>query len=117
MALAALAFSGAARPAAAMMSGPIEIFSCTIENSNGSVGSGALHIVWMNTKALPATSIRFHVTYAGQTLNIRDHGSFARDAKIDKRYNAFNGVSFVGPKPSACSVQQVTYSDGSIIAP
>jgi hypothetical protein len=107
-----------AQPARAVMSGPINILSCTVEGASGStIGSNALHIVWMNTKAVPATHIRFHVTYAGVSLNIREHGTFSQGAKIDKHYNAFNGIGFTGSKPQVCAVQQVSFSDGSIVAP
>jgi hypothetical protein len=103
-----------ASPAAA----PINITSCSVSSTPSQVipdtarfWSDNLLITFVNQAPVPATDVRFAVTYKGQTQVLDDTGTFSTGTPITQNLSPSPEPQYDGA--AACSVQSVTFSDGS----
>ena len=107
-----------ASPAAA----PINITSCNVSSTpsqvipeTARVWSDNLLITFVNQAPVPATDVRFAVSYKGQTQVLDDAGTFSTGTPITQNLSPSPEPQYDGA--ATCSVQSVTFSDGSTWQP
>ena len=102
---------------------PVRIDLCKLDyvpaNMHGfslSENVGPLHVSFTNTGTKPIAKISFRVMLAGRAFGVDDTGWFTPNAKIAHVYRDLNSTHRVGtPEPQpACSVESITYGDGTI---
>jgi hypothetical protein len=111
----------AAPPAAAATGSPVSVTSCiltSVNNDGGNIipATSRFHasdasISFVNQSPLTATDVRFAVSYAGSTQVLEDTGTFSSGTTITKNFTPSGNSSYNGP--AECTVQSVTFSDGS----
>jgi hypothetical protein len=112
----------AAAPAAAQAAGsPVSVTSCVItsvQNDGGHIipGTSWFHasdasISFVNQAPLAATDVRIAVRYAGSTQLLEDTGTFSSGTTITRNFTPSAAFAYNGP--AECTVQSVTFSDGS----
>lgn len=113
---------GATAAASASPAPPVRIDLCKLDyvpaNMHGfslSEGVGPLHISFVNTGTKPISKIAFRIMLAGRAYSVDDTGWFTPNAKVAHVYRDLNGTHRVGtPEPQpACSVESITYGDGT----
>jgi hypothetical protein len=114
----------AASPAAAAVP-PVSIISCDYNGLSSDGGqlipatapfeTSNLHVTFANRAPLAATDVRFAVNYAGHTDVIDDAGTFASGSTFAQDFTPSTNVEYTGS--AQCSVQSVTFSDGSTWQP
>ena len=77
---------------------------------------GNLRITFVNEAPLAATNVRFAVRYADRTQIIDDAGTFATGTPITQDFSPAPSAPYDG-SGAACSVQSVTFADGSTWQP
>jgi hypothetical protein len=111
-ALALFASPGAASAA------PISITSCDVSSTPVQVfpetarfWSSNVRLTFVNQAPVPATDVRIAVSYRGQTQVLDDAGTFSTGTPITQDLSPSPEPQYDGA--AACSVQAVTFSDGS----
>jgi hypothetical protein len=74
-----------------------------------------LRITFVNQAPLTATGVRFLVQYSDHAQVIEDTGKFSSGVSITNDFTPADYLPYNGP--AACSVQSVTFSDGSTWQP
>jgi hypothetical protein len=110
----------ASSPAAAAVP-PVSVVSCDYSSMQGSGGNlipatapfqtSNVRVTFVNNAALAATGVRFAVGYDGRTQIIEDTGTFSSGTSITQDFIPSANLRYNGS--ATCSVQSVTYSDGS----
>jgi hypothetical protein len=110
----------ASSPAAAAVP-PVSVVSCDYSSMQGSGGNlipatapfqtSNVRVTFVNNAALAATDVRFAVGYDGRTQIIEDRGTFSSGTPITQNFIPSANLRYNGS--ATCSVQSVTYSDGS----
>jgi len=72
---------------------------------------GTLLITFTNQTPVTATDVRFAVRYTSGTQVVDEGGKFSSGTPITKDVDPSTGPGYHGP--AACSVESVTFSDGS----
>ncbi|MEA2718983.1 MAG: hypothetical protein QOJ39_847 [Candidatus Eremiobacteraeota bacterium] len=103
---------------------PVSVVSCSYEKISevNDVGPGAapvntgdLQITFVNHSPLTATGVRFAVQYANRSQVVDASGTFSSDTSITKDFAPSANPWYNGS--AACTVQSVTFSDGSTWQP
>lgn len=109
-------------PSAAPTATPVNITSCNISSTPSQVipetarfWSSNLGITFVNQAPLTVTDVRFAVTYKGQTQVLDDAGTFSTGTPITQNLSPSPEPQYDGA--ATCSVQSVTFSDGSAWQP
>jgi hypothetical protein len=110
----------ASSPAAAAAS-PVSVVSCDYSSMQGSGGNlipatapfqtSNLRVTFVNGAPLAATHVRFAVGYDGRTQIIEDTGTFSSGTPVTQDFIPSANLRYNGS--ATCSVQSVTFSDGS----
>jgi hypothetical protein len=110
----------AASPAAAAVP-PVSVVSCDYSSFQGSGGllipatapfqMSNLRITFENQAPLVATDVVFAVNYDGRTQVVEDAGTFSSGTPVTQEFIPNANLRYNGP--AMCSVQSVTFSDGS----
>ena len=74
-----------------------------------------LRITFVNQAPLTATNVRFAVRYSDRTQTIDDNGQFTTGTPISHDFSPASNSQYDGSPQ--CSVEAVTFSDGSIWQP
>jgi hypothetical protein len=100
---------------------PVSVVSCDYSSLQGTGGmlipatapfrTSNLRITFVNRAALTATDVRFTAGYDGRTQVVDDAGTFSSGTPITQDFAPAANLWYNGP--AACSVQSVTFSDGS----
>jgi hypothetical protein len=77
---------------------------------------GNLRITFVNQAPLAATNVRFAVRYADRTQIIDDAGTFATGTPVTQDFSPATNAAY-GGSAAACSVEAVTFADGSTWQP
>ena len=111
----------AGSPVLAATPPPVSVVACDYSSYEGDAGqlipatapfrTSNLLLTFENNAPLPATHVRFAVQYAGSTQIVDETGTFSSGIPITKDVTTSPGSEYNGS--AACSVQSVTYSDGS----
>jgi hypothetical protein len=72
---------------------------------------GNLRITFTNQTPITATDVRFAITYRSSTQVVQDAGKFSSGTPITQDFQPDVSPGYHGP--AYCSVQSVTFSDGS----
>jgi hypothetical protein len=106
-----------AQPAAPPVSAPVKIAECfyvapPIVGFDGMPAQpDAIRIAFVNDSQRVATNVHFVVRYGNHTQTIDESGRFSPGVLID---HEFTPIADATPsKPARCSVEAVTYTDGS----
>jgi hypothetical protein len=104
---------------------PISISSCDYENvpsatADGDLGPAPIYarnlrITFANESPVTATDVRFGVQYAHRSQVVDTTGTFSTGASIAKDFDPATAPMYNGS--AACTVQSVTFSDGSTWPP
>jgi hypothetical protein len=118
--LAGAAILAAAAPAAAATA-PVSVVSCSYSSvprdgaglipATAPIQTSNVQISFVNNAPLAATNVRFAVRSPGGTQFVSDAGTFSPGTAITQNFDSRTYMPYNGP--AACSVQSVTYSDGS----
>jgi hypothetical protein len=110
----------AASPAAAAVP-PVSVVSCDYGSLQGTGGmlvpatapfqTSNLRISFKNQAPIAATDVVFAVGYDGRTQIVEDAGTFSQGTQITQDFMPLANLHYNGS--AACSVQSVTFSDGS----
>jgi hypothetical protein len=113
--LAAGSPAGAAVP-------PVSVIACDYSSTQGTGGMlvpetapfqlSNLRISFVNGAPVAATGVRFAVGYDGRTQIVEDKGTFSTGTAITQDVIPAANLRYNGP--ATCTVQSVTFSDGSI---
>jgi len=76
---------------------------------------GNLRITFVNQAPLAATNVRFAVRYADRTQIIDDAGTFATGSPVTQDFSPATNSPY--GNSAACSVEAVTFADGSTWQP
>jgi len=100
---------------------PVSVVSCDYGSMQGSGGlvipetapfqTSNLRITFENQAPLAATDVVFAVGYDGRTQIVEDAGTFSRGTQITQDFMPSANLRYNGS--AVCSVQSVTFSDGS----
>jgi hypothetical protein len=111
----------AAGSPAAAANPPVSVVSCGYNSLGGSaalsipesppVQTSNLRISFTNQAPLAATDVVFAVGYDGRMQLVEDAGTFSHGAQITHDFTPSENLRYNGS--AACSVQSVTFSDGS----
>jgi hypothetical protein len=119
----ALSLAGASPLAAATP--PVSVVSCdysVVQSSSLGLPEltpfhvGNLRITFVNQAPIAATNVRFAVRYADRTQIIDDAGTFSTGTPVTQDFNPAANAPYDG-SGAACSVQAVTFADGSVWQP
>ena len=77
---------------------------------------GNLRITFVNQAPIAATNVRFAVRYADRTQIIDDAGTFSTGTPVTQDFSPATNAPYDGAG-AACSVQAVTFADGSVWQP
>jgi len=109
-------------PSASMTAAPVSITSCNVSSTPSEIipetarfWSSNLGITFVNQAPVPATDVRFAVSYKGQTQLLDDAGTFSTGTPITQNLSPSPEPQYDGA--ATCSVQSVTFSDGSTWQP
>jgi hypothetical protein len=112
--------AAAIAPAAAAIA-PVSVVSCDYSGMQGSGGmlipatapfqTSNLRVTFVNSAPLAATRVRFAVGYDGRTQMVEDAGTFSTGTSITQDFIPSANLRYNGS--ATCSVQSVTFSDGS----
>jgi hypothetical protein len=80
----------------------------------GSVYTDGVQIKYVNHGPLTATRVAFRVDYRGDVQRIIDVGTFSPGAPITHTFGQLTGDAWLGPKPNACRVVAVRFTDGTV---
>jgi hypothetical protein len=116
-----------AQPSAAVASAtpPIGLTACEItrrERGRSSLSpyplpiTGGLRLTFADRANVGATLIRVFVDYRGEAETIEDAGTFSPGATINHTFDNFSDYAYLGPRPNACRVVFVRFTDGSVWA-
>jgi hypothetical protein len=105
---------------------PVSVVSCDYSSVQG-IGAltipetapfqtASLRISFVNQAPLTATNVRFAVRYADRTQIIDDAGPFSSGTPITQDFTPAAGSAF-STGSAQCSVESVTFSDGSTWQP
>jgi hypothetical protein len=103
---------------------PVSVVSCSYDTLSevNDLGPGDvpinvsdLRITFVNNSPLAATDVRFAVQYAHRSQVVDASGTFSSGTSITKQFAPSTGPSYSGS--AACTVQSVTFSDGSTWPP
>ncbi|HWT04680.1 MAG TPA: hypothetical protein VN224_02895 [Xanthomonadales bacterium] len=110
----------AGSPAAAAVP-PVSVVSCDYSSLQGSGGllipatapfqTSNVRITFVNQAPLAATDVVFAVGYDGRTQIVEDKGTFSPGTQITQDVMPSANLRYNGS--ATCSVQAVTFSDGS----
>jgi hypothetical protein len=110
----------AAGSPAAAAAPPVSIVACDYSSFQGSGSlfpetapfqTSNLQIAFVNQAPLAATDVQFAVGYDGRTQNVEDAGTFSHGTQITQNFMPSANLRYNGT--ATCSVQSVTFSDGS----
>jgi|ERR1700733_2374993 len=115
-----------ASPIASAVS-PVSVVSCdytSVQSNGGTITIpemapfqvSNLRISFVNQAPLTATNVRFAVRYADRTQIIEDAGTFSSGTPITQDFTP-TALSAYGAGSAQCSVESVTFSDGSTWQP
>jgi hypothetical protein len=120
----ALTLAAAGSPVMAATA-PVNVVSCDYSSlpRDGSmlipqtapIQYSALRITFVNQTPLTATDVRFAVRYGDRTQIVEDTGTFSTGTSITQDFTPSDYLPYNGP--AACSVQSVTFGDGSTWQP
>ena len=104
---------------------PVSISACdynTVAGASSLLTPGSppfrvsnLRITFVNRAPVTATNVRFEVRYGPRTQIIEEAGRFSSGNPITENFTPSTNPEYDGS--AACSVQSVTFSDGSIWQP
>jgi hypothetical protein len=105
---------------------PVSVVACdysTVDSTGGLIFPGTapyqtsnLRISFVNQAPVTATNVRFIVRYADRTQVIEDAGTFSSGTPITQDFTPATNAPY-GGSSAQCSVESVTFSDGSTWQP
>ncbi|MDB5072599.1 MAG: hypothetical protein JWM87_3710 [Candidatus Eremiobacteraeota bacterium] len=120
-----LTLAAAGAPAMAATPAPVSVVSCSSYSlprdgamlipQTAPAQFNTLRITFVNQAPLTATDVRFVVQYSGHAQVIEDTGKFSSGVSISNDFTPADYIPYNGP--ATCSVQSVTFSDGSTWQP
>jgi hypothetical protein len=104
---------------------PVSVVSCDISTLQGDgvlfvptmapIVTSTLRLTFVNDAPLAATDVHFAVRYDNSTQIVDESGTFSSGTPITREFSPSTDLYYNGP--AACSVQSVTFSDGSTWQP
>lgn len=104
---------------------PVSVVSCDITSLQGDgilfvpetppISTSSLRITFVNNGPLTATDVHFAVRYDNSTQIVDESGTFSSGTAIVRDFTPSTDLYYNGS--AACSVQSVTFSDGSTWSP
>lgn len=106
---------------------PVSVVACDYSSVQSNGGAltipetapfqvGYLRITFVNQAPMAATNVRFAVRYADRTQIIDDAGTFSSGTPITQDFTPA-AIAPYGGNSAACSVESVTFADGSTWQP
>jgi hypothetical protein len=100
---------------------PISVTSCDVSSirsydgqlvpASAPFATSEVRVTFVNNAPVAATAVRFAVSYDGRSQTFNDTGTFASGTAITHDFSPSENLRYAGP--AQCSVQAVTFSDGS----